>query len=126
MRKLTALLVGIFALSGCDDRDMFSLTPYREIGVYEVETDMGGADALLRGLAQQHGIERHGGLYEQPQSDPPVNKATMLTRNCMLFAEKSGTVLKLSLSAVEGKACPPLMHRSFHQARRGLAPKRRN
>lgn len=125
MRELTALLVAIFALSGCDDRDMFSLTAYREIGVYEVETDTRGADALLRSLAQQHGMELHGGLYGQPQSNPAANKATMLTRDCMLLAEKSGALLKLSLSAVEGKACPPQMHEVFHQARRRLAPKNR-
>lgn len=121
MRSLTAALIAIFALSGCED--MFSLTPYRELGVYEVATDMRDADALLRRLAQQHGMKLHGGLYGQPRADPPVTSATMLMGDCMLLAEKRGTGLKLSLNTVERKPCPEQMHVIFHQARRGLASK---
>jgi hypothetical protein len=120
--RLLALLA-LLGLGACED--MFSLTPYKQVAVLDVATDMRKADALFRRLAQQNGMELHGGLYGQPEAVSPITDATITSAHCLLLAEKRGAMLRLSLSAVEGESCPEQMHVIFHQARRALtAPPR--
>ena len=119
-----AAWTSLLALSACED--MFSITPYERIGAFEMRTDMRDAHLFLSRLANQYGMELHGGLYGEPRSVPPVASATILTGDCMLLAKKRGPALVVSLNVVQGKRCPERMRTIFDEARRGLArrPKR--
>ena len=88
------------SLGGCDG--MLSLTPYQQVEIFQVEADGRQAHQLLDGLAHQQGLEMDGRLDGR---EGGTGEAIILTRGCMLLAENSGDVIRLTLKSQAEANC---------------------